>query len=73
MKFLAILSAVVFAAFAVAGPVHANDQDESKMGKRDRWDVDRIKRLLCDMNGTAVSATFHRRKDRRFESRIVFY
>jgi uncharacterized membrane protein YoaT (DUF817 family) len=34
MKFLAILSAVVFAAFAVAGPTQTNSQDESRVEKR---------------------------------------
>jgi hypothetical protein len=34
MKFFAILSAVVFAAFAVVGPTQTNSQDESGLEKR---------------------------------------
>jgi hypothetical protein len=34
MKFLVILSTVVFAAFAVAGPSQANSQDKDQAEKR---------------------------------------
>ncbi|KAJ5709154.1 hypothetical protein N7493_010488 [Penicillium malachiteum] len=45
MKFFAISSVVVFAAFVVAGPAPANSQGESQVQKRQRWDFDRIKHL----------------------------
>ncbi|KAJ5815987.1 hypothetical protein N7447_008220 [Penicillium robsamsonii] len=55
MKVLNLLGAVIFATCVVAGSPRANGQDKNRVEKRERWDMDRINSLACDMNGTVVS------------------